>query len=354
MATTMAVIAPFLLPYLSARRAGIGIERSLGEATLYSATLRDFVSYAPGSLPGRVLPWTGDARHALFPGVVTALLVGVWIVRRGWRGRPRRPELIFYLVLAATGAVLALGPALRVGTSWLPLPFAAVFHTFPGGSFIRAPVRFALLFALAMAVLAGVALTRGLKRRRPGPVSFAVAWAACALAILELYPGPLSLVDPLPRGIPQVYFWLGSVEGDLAILELPMPATEADEREEHVRYQLYSLVHGKRLVNGVGAGVPPITRRLRREMQAFPSPESVARLRNLGVSYVLVHSEAYPAAERERLRRRVHEAPGVNVVDDRGDIWVLDVVPEEHTGAAAAPSRLGRTGSSASPAEDDS
>jgi len=318
---------PFLTPYLLASRAEIGFTRTLGETVLFSALPVDLVTPA-GFLERAVSPWAAHARHPLFGGVVALSCAAFWILARGWRSFSRPAEPLAYLALAVAGGILALGAVLYVGDARIPLPFAVAFYAVPGCSFIRAPVRFALLGSLGLAVVAGLGLALVLSRVRRPALANAIGYGAVLLALVESHPGHIDLLNPLPHGIPAVYSWLGSVQGKLAVIELPMPATEADERVDHARYQLYSLVHKKRLVNGVAAYVPPITRQVRREMQAFPSESSVARLRNLGVNYVFLHTDDYPPEERARLTEAVQHTPGLNPVDTSGSIWVFDVVPE--------------------------
>ena len=325
---------PFVTPYLKAGRADIGLHRSLGETALYSARPVDFITPFRGSLLAPLAPWARAARHPLFPGVVALSLLLLALAGRIWRGHSRRPEILFYWILTLVAAVLALGPVLGDPARRLPLPFAAAYYVVPGASFIRAPVRFVVLASLGIAVLAGLGLTR---IRLPGSRTFLLRYGLVFLAVVELYPGQVKLLDPLPHGIPSVYSWLGSVQGPLAIVELPMPAEEASERIEHARYQLYSLVHKKRLVNGIAAYVPPITRTLRREMQHFPSNGSVSMLRDLGVNYALVHRDQLPPGTVDALARAVRASPGLNVVDMSGPIWILDVVPGGTPNLGASP-----------------
>ena len=329
-AMTFIALIPFTAPYLRNVRADIPMRRSLSTTASFSAQPVDFATPAPNSLLGRAVPWRSAARQPLFPGVVASALALFWLARRGWRGQLHRPELIFYVLLAVGGAVLALGPVLGDPAHRIPLPFALAWYVLPGASFIRAPVRFVVLATLGVAVMAGAGAARLDGSRRRGR-----RWGSlglCALAAVELFAAPIQILRPLPHGIPAVYSWLGSVPGPLAIIELPMPIDEQHEGVEHARYQLYSLAHHKKLANGVAAFIPPITRKLREEMQRFPDNASVAMLRELGITYVFVHTDLYPPEDVPRLREAIRHHPGLSLADDTETIWVVDVVP----GAAAA------------------
>jgi hypothetical protein len=328
-AMTFIALIPFTAPYLRNVRADIPMRRSLSTTASFSARPVDFATPAPNSMLGGAVPWRSAARQPLFPGVVASGFALFWLARRGWRGQLHRPELIFYMLLAAGGSVLALGPTLGDPAHRIPMPFALAWYVLPGASFIRAPVRFVVLASLGLAVMAGAGAARFKGTRRRGR-----RWASiglCVLAAAELFAAPIQILRPLPGGIPAVYAWLGSVPGSLAIIELPMPVDEQHERVEHARYQLYSLAHHKRLANGVAAFVPPITRKLRSEMQHFPENASVAMLRELGITYVFVHTDLYPPEEVARLREAIRNHPGLSLADDTETIWVVDVV----TGAEA-------------------
>ncbi len=314
---------PFILPYLANAGEEIGFRRTLGETALYSAHPLDFVTPAPQSLLAAVTPWADRARHALFPGIVAIALTAFWLIRRGFHDPRHRPEYVFYTVLAAAGAILALGPVL----GRIPLPFAVVFHAFPGGAFVRAPVRFATLFSLGISVLAAgglMILANQLRSRRLGRAVVVVALGA---ALVELFAAPVAHFRPLPHGVPAVYQWLGMTSGDVAIAEYPMPATEQDETVDHARYMIYALHHKKPITNGVAAFVPPLTRELRTEMQAFPDRRAVAKLRALGVTYVFVHTEMLDPAKLPELRRAIEASPGLRWIGDEEGVWILDVVP---------------------------
>ncbi len=334
-AMSFLILVPFTAPYLRNIREEITPHRPLGETALFSAQAVDFITPAPGSLLAKAAPWAASARHPLFPGVVAIALILAWLARRGWRGHLHRPELIFYILLAVTGALLALGPFLGDPSRRIPLPFTLAWYTLPGASFVGAPVRFMLPATLGLAVMAGLGMAR---MRASG--GRARSWAGivlCAFTAVELHAAPVELIRPIPRGIPAIYSWLGSVSGPLAIAELPMPITEQDEGIEDARYQLYSLAHHKRLANGVATFVPPITRKLRTEMQRFPHNASVALLRELGITYVFVHTDLYPPEEVERLRAAIRSHPGLALADDSETIWVVDVVPGPHAAAGGGP-----------------
>jgi hypothetical protein len=151
-------------------------------------------------------------------------------------------------------------------------------------------------------------------------------------AAAELYMGPLALFNPLGGGVPPVYDFLRQSPRPIVLLELPMPADEKRERTQHVLYQLYSLYHEKRLVNGIGAMVPPLTREMRQLVQAFPDDASIEALQNLGVGFVFVHSRHYPPNRLDDLRAAIRARAELTWVEERDGVWVLEVVPMQSKG----------------------
>jgi hypothetical protein len=335
-AVSALVLLPFAYPaWHNARLVGDAY-RSLGASAVFSAKPLDFLTTAPNSILRCYLAHLGTGKHPLFPGIVALSLSAALVLGRGWRrtasgggdaANAARADVLFYVWLAAVSGVLALGPFFTAGGHRIPLPFALVHYAVPGGALIRAPARFAVLLSLAVAVLAGIALARALAARK-GMGRGVAAAIVIAAAGAELYGAPVRLIDPYPGGIPAVYETLRTMPGPVVVAELPMPPDEPFERAEHVRYQLYALVHGKRLVNGVASSVPPITRRLREVMPLFPDDASVVMLREVGVDYVLVHTDRYPPPAVRAMREAVASRPDLHLVDATTAIWMIEVLPE--------------------------
>jgi hypothetical protein len=319
------ILAPLIAPSIYNAQNDLGVtERSLGASSLFSAIPVDYLTPAPRSLPGRLLPLDTGARHPLFPGLVALVLAIPWLVRRGWRDHPKRPEMIFYVLMILGGVVLSLGPFVEVFGFRVPMPFAVAYYALPGASFIRSPVRFVILASIGLVVVAGAGMARWFGARPLGRPSW-VGGLICAVACLELVAIPVALVNPLPTGIPRAYDRLQTIDEPVIIADLPMPVDERSETVDQARYQLYSLSHGKRLVNGVAAFVPPITRTLRRQVQGFPDEESVIALRDVGVSLVFVHTLLYAEDSMATLRERVLAHPDLELVEEAGTILVVEI-----------------------------
>jgi hypothetical protein len=279
------------------------------------AALRDYLTAHPDSLPGRLRalsPVQESPEHTLFPGFVCLALTlwGLVKGRRNWR------TMGPYLALGLVSLILSLGPHLYL-TRDQPallegLPYALLYRYVPLVEAIRVPARLAVLVMLSLAVLTGfgaATLASGARHRR---------WFWCALAaaglLLDYAAAPLPLV-PIEVGaqVPSVYRWLGSQEADSVIFEFPTaesPNITADEASipRLSRHQYFSVYHWQRLTMGYSGFYPPLFWESLKHGLHFPSHESIAYLRGLGVRHLLIHEHELSNDElthtRLGLRRR--------------------------------------------------
>ncbi len=270
------LVAPFLVPYYLAQREQ-GLTRSLDEVALYSATWRDYVSTA-----GRLhyAAWSHrylDGPASLFPGVAGILLALVALVAgRAWKD----PRARMCTLAGIVGLALSFGPALP-GYAW-------VYQAFPLLQGVRAAARFGFLALVGVAVLAafGTAwLERRWGRHR--------AWmGGVALLLLAIHGEALRapLVYRTFEGIPPVYDAIAA-DPDAVVAEFPFFPVEGVFR--NAAYLLNSTAHWRPLVNGYSGFTPPSYVDNARALRAFPDEVSRARLRALGVTYVVVHFDAY-------------------------------------------------------------
>jgi hypothetical protein len=174
-----------------------------------------------------------------------ALLVFTSSTVRAWARE--RSTFGFYVIAAVAMFTLALGPTARLLGE--PVFYKAPYSwlmVLPGFSdAFRAPARFALLGALALAVAAAIAFRELLRQARPAPR--AVAAVCLALGVmLESWIVPLPLLDPprsleIPHGVP----------AEAAIMEWPPGVYE----DAAAMYR--SIGHGRRTVNGLSGYQPP-------------------------------------------------------------------------------------------------
>ncbi len=271
------VLAPAALPYFRTR-AFLGQEFSLADV---AGAATNLVSYAAagtalwGPVTQRQLGLE-PLSDALFPGVAV-LLLGV----AGLAAAPRRYRAVA-LAASAMAIFFSLGPE-TAAYRWLHEHVVVV-------RVVRVLSRFAIVPALALAVLAGLALSG---RRR---VACLLALAAMMVESanvplrLERYDGP----SPAAR-------WLAGRPG--AVVYLPVG-------DDSTRAMLDGLAHLRPLVNGNGAFMPrPFDRALEMLGGTSLDQEALRFLRAVGVRHVVTaHTLLLP--ERAAFAdERVYEVP---------------------------------------------
>jgi hypothetical protein len=213
----------------------------------------------------------------------------------------RAPEACF-TIITAFAAVMSFGPAIHArGRVVLEPSLYTLFYRFvPGYDGLRVPARFAMIAALGLAVLCGLALAH-IGRRW-------LAVLAATLIVAEVF-GPVALnqnspnyaragLNPLPlleRTAPPVYEFLAQLPQRAVVLELPLGEPAFD-----VRYQFFSTTHWRRLVNGYSGGSPSDYERLDEALQdALIRPDrAAAAVRTLAAPTHIVVHEAYYAGDR--------------------------------------------------------
>jgi len=275
--TGVILTAPYGYVYYQAHRELGARDRT--EIRRYSATPADYLRV---NADNRIYP--GEAtdkseERSLFPGIMAMVLAVCALF-----GRDRRTAL-GYAVLIALAFDLSLG----LNGILYPL-FAASLPLMTG---LRAPARFSPLFLLCLSVLASLglhALTGGLSLS----VRRTIVGICAGLCLTEYWSAPINTRTPLLTR-PAVYQWLRSQPATV-IVELPLP-TPSTLWNVETTHQYMSLFHSHRLVNGYSGHAPRSYIRTLEIMKGFPSARSIARLRELGVEYVVVHQRFYQAPE---------------------------------------------------------
>ena len=346
-------------------------------------------------LPNDDTPMAGGYPvDALFPGF-TALALAAWGLVRS-RDRTRW----FFLLLLFASCCLSLGPRLYLAPGQpadldLSLPYAWLYAVVPGFKALRAPVRFDALVTLALAVLAGYGVSglrtqeaggRGqaplLRRERleiapvgaerrsaPGRpparteastpvdarpqasevrleslhwmlmgqaprslslITWGLLWAIC----LESLVWPAARVEKVPVGdaVPPVYRWLAE-QPPGPILELPMAFTPGGPRLD---YQYLSTYHWHPTPDGYSGFIPPKHGQIVYEMERFPSEQSVSLLQALGVRYLLLHTDRYPAGRQAGMQAALAQSDDLTPVQRFGADQVYEVRPRSFDPASLA------------------
>lgn len=261
-------------------------------------------------LPGRLDPPQAD----LFPGYLPLLLAPFAFLRHRHLGVPgdKGPG-------AAPPGPSKPGSApfyglLTLVSLWIALPLERPFglwplvYWLPGLNFIRVPSRFTILTMLGLAVLVGLGVDR-MTRRLAGKRRSVLTALIGLLLTLELAAMPL--VPAAYRiEVPAVDRWLARLPGPFTVAEVPLPDPNGDgvvfERRQST-YMVHSTAHFQKTVHGYSGTRPPLHDKLYEQLARFPDEQGLTSLENLGVTYIVVHTEYYEPLEWPRVEARIAE-----------------------------------------------
>jgi hypothetical protein len=242
--------------------------------------------------------------------IFALLLLGRWTLRgrvpfnvagrlRAWPRRAvewRTNVTTYYALLTLLGIWLALGP---------PFSLWPYVYWLPGFSFIRASSRFTVMAMLGLAVLAGIGFDR-IVMRAGEPRRRVFALVAGVVLLVEFALIPFS-VTRFRVEIPEIDRWLDSRPKPFAIAEVPLAdygGGGAWERR-HSEFMLHSMAHWQKTVHGYSGHRPQRHIELYWQLRLFPDEPSLTSLEQLGVHYVVVHTELYPEGEWPRIEERL-------------------------------------------------
>lgn len=281
---------PYMIPYWQARDV-VG-ERNPGEASLHSAGPRHYFA----SLPENVVwgPLTGSlGRHEkrLWPGLIVLGLVALAL----WP--PVTRTTVAYALVLALAIDVSFGPK-GLSFDWLR-EYTVVYRG------LRAPARMGQVALLGFAALAAIGFVRlriWLQSWRL-PIGAAAA-AVVLIAFAEYLIAPRALVA-VPTEPPPAYAWLRDQPGAV-VAELPMPSRRTAPLHEP-EFQFLSTFHWRPLVNGYSGNWSLRQVQVLDRMEGFPDEDSIAALRELGVTHVLLHERYFG---REAYRGILEELSG--------------------------------------------
>ena len=259
------------------------------------------VRYA-NAVAARVVDW-GLAIFAVLTTVAAIVYLRAATRQRGrevaaWAQARRQDATSFYVVLTLVGIGLALGP---------PYGLWRYVYWLPGFNLIRVSSRFAAIALLGLAMLAGIGFGKLTSRMAPRRRAFATIVVA-ALIVAEYAAMPIG-VQPSNFDIPAIDRWLDTQSKPFVVAEVPLyvlGSGESFERQE-TAYMIHSTAHWQKTVHGYSGWRTDFHRELYAKMAAFPDERSLASLSDLGVTYIVVHTELYTPDEWCRVEERIRQ-----------------------------------------------
>jgi hypothetical protein len=308
-AFVLAVTAPFLLPYIDVQRR-LGVARAVDEIVRYSAMLDHYRIALPALAPAAVLALVAAGAAAV--------------------DRSLRWTVTMAVVLLAFAFWLSLGPVPQSGGQPLGWPgLYGVLHAYvPGFSGLRVPARFAMLFFIFLAMLAGAGVAA--LERQWLLIGRAIGAAALIAFLLAARPptfplnvalGSESLVNPPPAyltpaaHLPAIYRVVESLRDGAILAELPFGDPWYD-----LRYQYFSGLHRRRLLNGYSGLFPP-SFLTRQRVLARPLLDPHASAQALGgATHIVVHRAAWRDDTGVKIGAWLEQTGATMVADAEGAV----------------------------------
>lgn len=277
-------------PFLLAQRANSqGHARSTDAVTRNSAQIADYMELDP-SWPGSGAPWMlDDVGGSQRLGVSSAILLLAAIgavagLRRGVRRRT---------LLQISGIAFAFTVSLGLNfviAGWYPYEFARDHLDVIAR--LRSPFRFVVMAQLGMVVLAGSGIGWLWNQRiQRGPLRIG-RFAACVLVGLSLFevtamPAELTRVPPVEVGSGWVDWLRSQPPGGVALIPFPSSGSVHDY-ESTTTAMLATLDVKHPLANGYSGFFPDEYDEIRDVAKGFPTPKTIAVLRNNSIEYVVM------------------------------------------------------------------
>ena len=271
-------------------------------------------------------PIGDDATAYLFPGLLVLFLAGLAFVPDAApaESQPHAPlgPRLKSSVVALYGTLAVVATSLFI--SW-PINIWQYVYAWPGFNFIRVPARFVVLTLLALAVLAASGFER--LTRRCTPRAYFGWTAVLAALLLGEYATPEFKGVPFTLDIPAIDRWLATRPKPFVFAEVPAPRDLGSLERQQTRAMLHSTVHWQRTVHGYSGIRPGLHDQLYQMLNKFPDEPGLARLRELGVRYVVVHTEQYAPGAWPAVDARLRTFAELRLVHVEGEGRAYEIVP---------------------------
>lgn len=330
------LVSPLLIPYAQTMN-DPSVVRPPALRLLHAPSLSEIL------LPQWAMPFSQLERN-VGAGVIPLLLIvcALFTLRRK-RDAEENPDartVTPYLLLALTGILLALGPAMTLVRDGPSLPgLYAALEYLPGFAAIRAVGRFSLLSLLGLAVIVGLrwrSLTAWAGRRAP-----ILQAALCALLLAEFTvtaPRAYSL-DPTLLAARPVDEWLKRIPRECLLAEVPFKDFRTTAGvEESARFIYYTRYHGLRIVNGYAGAAPVGYYPLERTAHHGDPAVALAGLKAWGADIIVIHPDLFTPPRGQEILAHLRSRADVEEITRFPDSFVFRFRGEGvHDCARAAP-----------------
>lgn len=321
---TFLIVLPICIPYYQASKE-FHYTRDIKESIHFALQPEDLLATGEYSRFNALLTFFSNQKHYPanaeikpgFLGLVFSLLsisTMAYILFR----KKKNVLLLAFATIAFLGLILSLGPALHLGRKTIHhpfpivLPYALFYYFSPGFQGFRNSARFEMLFIVTMPLAIGIVLHELLKGKK--------LWVILCLYIVLLggiigefnFPMRFEHASTFEE-FPPVYTWIAqNTSPHAVILETPMYNWDNNPfgNNQEVMREYYSTIHFRNIVGGGSGFSPPPWQNLARYMFAnFPSQQTIALAKKIGVTYIVVHKKEYDILYDETWENNGHGVP---------------------------------------------
>lgn len=214
------------------------------------------------------------------------------------------------LFISVSSLLLSLGPFLHIGRQTIhypfpvPLPYLLFYYLVPGFKGMRVSARWEMLFIITSAVLIGVFLNRILKKK--SKIKLIISLLIILLTCLEFnFPMKYVSVNTTSE-FPNEYRFLKETSPNSIIIVMPIynwsmsPYAGVETLREY-----YSTLSFNKMVNGFSGFSPPEWEAMVTDMIVnFPSPQTLKKIEEMRVDYVIVHTDEYERMAKDNYKIR--------------------------------------------------
>lgn len=293
------LVAPFAYPYFKLYQE-THFSYPKQEIVIGSADIGGYILPLPGTFMSRVTAFLGiEKKHweenFNFLGYFSLVLMAYYFIIS--KIRIRAKEFKIYLIGIPIFMILSFGPILRFIPS-IKIP-SAYYLIMPITGFIRTPSRLSIIVLLCVSIaVAYIISSVQIKRRLP------------KIVISALIPLFILLEFWIPHGppftdtaCPEVYSVIKNDNSVSAIVEMPIH----EKPDGALYYIYYSTCHFKPIFNGFSGYFPKKYSNYSKKMRKFPEEKSIALMKSIGVSHVLLHLNDFEESARKTLLEAVEQ-----------------------------------------------
>jgi hypothetical protein len=262
-------------------------------------------------------PFTKEADAYLFPGILVVILAAIGVTAWPARRKLRDNATAFYLLIAILSILMFIER---------PFELWRYVYWLPGFNFIRVPSRFIILTMLALSVLAALGFDRMIVRLSGTFRMLALVFMS-ALLLAEYSSYPFGGV-PYEVNVPAIDRWLDTQPKPFVVAEVPVPSAGdlgALERQQ-TQAMLHATAHWQKTIHGYSGIRRPRHEQLYLDLSTFPSATSLASLREVGVTRIVVHVDEY-GSRWASVEEQIVRSPALKLEHVEGAGRVYSLLP---------------------------